>query len=94
MKNIKAFKLFENEESSQQFDYMMLNRLQSDCEYFLNWGGGSERVLHQGNIEGQIAEMKKIWNRLRTKPEWLSMEEISDYENKMKNYDQNHNEVH
>jgi len=85
MKNIKLYEAFLNE--GTEFDYMMLNRLQSDCEYFLNYGKGSERVLHQGSVEKQIAEMKKIWNALKEKPEWLSMEQINDYENKMKNYE-------
>lgn len=82
MKHIKLFESFLNE--GTEFDYMMLNRLQSDCDYFLGHGNRSERVLHQGSVDKQIAEMKKIWNSLKEKPEWLTMEQIEDYENQMK----------
>jgi len=84
MKNIKLFEEFINE--GTEFNYMMLSRLQADCEYFLGNGKGSERSLHQGSVEAQIAEMKKIWNSLKEKPEWLTMEQIDDYEKQMKNY--------
>lgn len=67
------------------FNYMMLSRLQSDCEYFLNYGGRSERHLREGNVDAHIKEMKRLWNMLEVKPEWLSMEQIEDYEKKMKN---------
>jgi phage terminase large subunit-like protein len=70
-----------------KFNYMMLGRLQTDCDYYLGNGNRSERVLWAGNIDDHIEEMKKIWNSLPKdgKPEWLSMEDIKNYENKMKN---------
>lgn len=69
--------------SDAKFNYMMLSRLESDCKYFLGYGGRSERVLWAGSVEEQIAEMKKLWNELEVKPEWLTMEQINDYEAKM-----------
>lgn len=77
---------FRKMNEGTEFNYMMLDRLRADCEYFLGNGKGSVNALHQGSVDGQIAEMKKIWNALKEKPEWLSMEQIVDYENKMKNY--------
>lgn len=68
----------------QTFDYMMLDRLKSDCEYFLNWGNGCLKHLWAGNISAQIAEMKKIYERLAIKPEWISLNDILEYEKKMK----------
>jgi len=65
-------------------NYMMLSRLQQDCEYFLGNGNRSEKNLWAGNVDAQIKEMKRLWNILQEKPEWLSMEEILDYEEKMK----------
>jgi hypothetical protein len=70
-----------------KFTYMMLSRLQLDNEAFLNGisnRAGSEKGLWAGNVEDQIAEMKKLWNSLKEKPEWLSMEDIQKYERKMK----------
>lgn len=73
-------------ENPQQFEYMMLSRLQSDCEYFLNWGKGSIKHLWADNVHEHIGEMKRIWNVLIIKPEWLLLEQINEYENKMLNY--------
>lgn len=88
---IKKFKDFnrinENEsDNPQKHKYMMLGRLQSDCDYFLGNGKGSEKVLYYDSIEEHISEMKKLWNELDVKPEWLSMEDINEYEEKMLNY--------
>lgn len=94
MKNIKKYNDFINEsseelsyedkmEKEQKNDYAMLNRLQSDCEYFLNWGNGSESVLYYKNVEDHISEMKKLWNELVKKPKWLTYEEIEQYEKNM-----------
>lgn len=70
----------------QTFDYRMLDRLRSDCDYYLGNNGKSrhEKHLWAGNVDGQIKEMKRLWNGLKVKPEWLSMEEIEEYEKKMK----------
>ena len=65
-------------------DYRMLGRLQQDNDYFLGNGNRSEKSLWSGNVDDQISEMKKIYKRLSVKPEWLSMEDILDYERKMK----------
>ncbi len=69
-----------------KFTYMMLGRLQTDNDYYLGHGNKSERNLWAGNVDDQIKEMKKLWNQLpeNKKPEWLSMEEILEYEKKMK----------
>lgn len=66
-----------------KFQYMMLGRLKSDCDYFLGYGGRSERRLWAGNVKDQIKEMKERWNRLEVKPEWLTMEQIEEYERQM-----------
>jgi len=71
-----------NNDESTRFNYMMLSRLQSDCEYFLNWGKGRSQ-LHSGTVEQHIAKMKELWNILEIKPEWLSMEQILQYETDM-----------
>jgi hypothetical protein len=62
---------------------MMLNRLQSDCEYFLGFGAASERVLWAQNVHGQIREMKRIYAELTIKPRWLTEKKIRWYHRKM-----------
>jgi len=72
-----------------KFNYMLLSRLQTDCDYFLGNGNRYEKNLWAGNVDDHIEMMKKIWNGFEEKPEWLSMEQIEDYERKMKNNDIN-----
>ena len=72
-------------ESPQQFQYMMLSRLQSDCEYFLGYGNRCEKHLWADNVVEHIKEMKRLWNVLVIKPEWLTLDQINVYETKMLN---------
>lgn len=69
--------------SPSGFNYMLLGRLQMDCNYYLGNGGRHPKHLWAGNEEDQIAEMKKLWNGLKEKPEWLTMEDILEFEKQM-----------
>lgn len=72
-------------EHARKFDYMMLSRLQLDCNYFLGNGNGSESSLYYQSVERHCDEMEKIWNSFANedKPEWLTMEQIKEYRAKM-----------
>ena len=67
-----------------EYDYMLLSRLKSDCDYFLGNGNRYEKHLWAGNVDDQIAKMKELYNKLPEKPEWLTMEDIENYEKEMK----------
>lgn len=69
--------------SNVNHHYMMLDRLKSDCEYFLGYGGRSIKHLYFENVANHIAVMKGIHNSLDIKPEWLTMDEILVIEQKM-----------
>lgn len=71
------------ESNDPEFNYKMLDRLKSDCDYFLGNGNRSEKHLWAGNCEAQIAKMREIYNSLEEKPEWLSKEDIDNYEKEM-----------
>lgn len=62
---------------SQAFEYQMLARLRSDCEYSLNTG---ENKLWAGNAQEQIDKMRELYNGLEVKPEWITLEDIDEYE--------------
>jgi len=62
---------------------MLLSRLQQDNEYFLNHGNRSIKSLWAGSVKDQIEKMKELWNSVEEKPEWLTMQQILDYEKKM-----------
>ena len=67
-------------EESAEDDYMLLDRLRSDCDYYLGYGNRNPKHLWAGNEQGQIDEMRKIMARLPEKPDWLSDEDIDRYE--------------
>lgn len=71
--------------SDMRFRYQMLSRLKADCDYFLGNGNGYEGHLLAKNVEDQIKEMRKRWNEFEEdeKPEWLTWEQIDEYEQKM-----------
>lgn len=67
------------------FRYQLLDRLRSDCEYYLGYGNryfghlwGSTEIEH-------IEYMKALWNSFKEdeKPEWLSFSKILEYEKAM-----------
>lgn len=68
-----------------RFRYSMLGRLQSDCDYFLGNGDGYEGHLWAHSVEAQIKEMRERWNSFEEdeKPEWLTWEQIDEYEKQM-----------
>ena len=65
----------------------MLDRLKTDCEYYLNNGNRNPKHLWAGNEKEQIAKMKELWNSFPDgeKPEYISMEDIENYEKQMVN---------
>ena len=60
-------------------DYVLLDRLRADCDYFLGAGGRSEKHLWAGNVYGQIKKMRELYDALPEKPEWLTAEAIDRY---------------
>ena len=62
---------------------MLLSRLKADCDYFLGAGGRAEKHLWAGNVREQIAKMRELYDALPEKPEWLTMEDIDRYAQRM-----------
>ena len=70
-----------------EYNYMLLDRLKQDCEYFLgNGNGNAEHSLWAKDIDEQIDKMKELYNSFayNQKPEWITMEDINNYEKEMK----------
>jgi len=59
-------------ESPQRFQYMMLSRLQSDCDFYIGYGKRNIKRLCGDSIDEHIKEMKSLWTELNEKPEWLT----------------------
>lgn len=69
----------------REIDYMMLSRLQSDCNYFLGSGNGYEGHLYYKEVNKHCDEMKNLYESFadEDKPEWLTAEQIEEYREKM-----------
>lgn len=58
----------------QSFEYMLLNRLQSDCHTWLSGGGklwGTDPITH-------AEKMVELWKILKIKPQWLELKELKN----------------
>lgn len=69
---------------TSEFQYMMLDRLRSDCKYFLGDGARNTSVLWHKSVDAHIAAMKEFWNAVDEKPTWLTMADIEYFEREMK----------
>lgn len=72
-------------EKAQTSEYMLLGRLQSDCEYCID--NNTIRHLWGITIVTHIKKMRELHNKLIVKPEWLTLEQIKEYELGLQNLD-------
>lgn len=66
-----------------KFNYMLLGRLKSDCEYYLGYGGRNAKSLWAHDEKKQIDKMREIYDSLKIKPKWLTREQIDEYAARM-----------
>ena len=67
-----------------RFNYMMLDRLRCDCDYYLNYGGrNAKHSLWAKDEQKQIDKMRELYDLLQIKPEWLTIEQINEYAARM-----------
>lgn len=69
----------------KRFRYMLLDRMRSDCEYYLGYGNRYPKHLWAGNEKDQIEAMKALWKSFNEneKPVFLTYEQILYYEKQM-----------
>ena len=91
-------KRYVKSSNEQSFEYQLLDRLRTDCDYVLNTYyrpevqgdiSREERKLAQkflwaNNAKDQIAKMKELYRKLKVKPEWITLEDIAEYERQFK----------
>ena len=68
-------------ENPQQFTYMLLSRLQSDCNYYFNHGCGLWGVTPESHAN----KMVELYKALKIKPEWLPLSELKELYYKLTN---------
>ena len=71
--------------NNKKFEYMMLSRLKSDCDTHLDVESKYAHRLAVSERKGVIEAMKALWNGFEDdeKPEWLTWEQILEYEKKI-----------
>lgn len=65
-----------------KFRYQMLDRLRSDCKYYLGYGNRSANALWaRGDEAGQILHMVALYQSFPDdkKPEWLTADDIESF---------------
>lgn len=65
-----------------KFRYQMLDRLRSDCKYYLGYGNRSANALWaRGDEAGQILHMVALYQSFpdNKKPEWLTADDIESF---------------
>ena len=72
--------LLDHEDS---YRYQMLDRFRMDCKYYLGYGRRNPQNLWAGNVKEHIEIMKALWNSFSEKPEWLTWEQIEEFETAM-----------
>lgn len=69
-------------EKEQREEYILLDRLKMDCDYYINESSHPKFLWAESEAE-QIAYMKKLYRSLVIKPEWITMKDIKRYEKLM-----------
>jgi hypothetical protein len=72
-------------EKSFEFSYLMLGRLQTDLDYYFGNGKRNDKTLYYQDINEHLEEVKKLHASFPDdlKPEWLTLEQIAEYEEKV-----------
>lgn len=93
VENLEKYELVNNpkddpnyeRKKANEYNYMMLDRLRMDCDYFLGNGNGFVGHLYYKDVNKHISEMKRIYNSFseEEKPEWINFDNIKNYEEKM-----------
>lgn len=93
--SLGAYEFIEPDEKTR-FNYMMLGRLQSDCEYVVgHLSNFCKRRLSESSINNALwgdsidrhfTEMYRLYDNFteEEKPEWLTREQIDEYKFKIK----------
>ena len=65
--------------------YQLLDRMKSDCEYYLNGGRKQVKYLWSKSVDAQISNMKELLSSIpqEKRPEWLTYADIKRYSDAM-----------
>ena len=72
-------------ESSEKYRCELLNRLCTDCDYFIGYGDRHIKHLWAGNVSDHIEAMRIIYDSFANdkKPKWITLDQIKKYGEEM-----------
>ena len=78
-------KIADSSKRGLKYRYMLLSRMQMDCDYYLGNGHRLSKHLWALDETQHITAMRMLWNSFPAdkKPEWLTKEQLDDYAKKM-----------
>lgn len=66
--------------ADDRFNYMLLDRLRCDCEYYFGYGSrNANHSLWAHDEQKQIDKMREFYDLLSIKSEWFTREQIDKY---------------
>lgn len=80
---MSLMKEYDLEKHGEKWRYMFLDRLRLDCVYYLGNGNRYAPHLWTHDERKQIDLMREIYASLPEPPEWLTLEDIADFETQM-----------
>ena len=78
-------KIADTSKHGLKYRYMLLSRMQMDCDYYLGNGHRSSKYLWALDETQHITAMRMLWDAFPAdmKPEWLTKEQLEDYAKQM-----------
>lgn len=78
-------KIADTSKHGLEYRYMLLSRMQMDCDYYLGNGHRHSKYLWALDETQHITAMRMLWDAFPAdmKPEWLTKEQLDDYARKM-----------
>ena len=68
---------------NNQFNYMLLDRLRMDLDYFFGNGQLHVKHLFYEDVNVHMRAMINLWKSLPLKPEWLRATKLIEYKKKV-----------
>ena len=67
-------------EAADSYKYMLLDRLRTDCGYYLDGGNRNCKYLWGGSVRAHLGAMRALYDSFPEddRPEWLTAEQIDD----------------
>lgn len=77
--------LIKERPETDEYKYMLLDRMKADCRYYLDNGNRLKKYLWAGDEKEHIEDMKALYNSFsdENKPKWLTMADIEAFEKEM-----------